>query len=118
MMNNDMQQQDRDVPHKQTGCAEVEQEKTPSSERRKKCLRRLGQGLCILFAAGFALCCLVIYRVSRHSPYCECGSTCTAAEADANAILSDLADYFSIPARTSLGPTPIFVGPQACIKNG
>lgn len=100
----------------QTYSAEVQADKTPAPKRDKKCLRRLGQGLCILLLAGFALCCLVMYRVSRHSPYCE--STCTVAEVNANAILSDLADYFSVPVHTSLGPTPIFIGPRACIKNG
>ncbi|MCI5159147.1 MAG: hypothetical protein D3906_12080 [Candidatus Electrothrix sp. AUS1_2] len=59
-----------------------------------------------------------MYQMRRHSPYCDCESTCTLAEVDANAILSDLADYFAIPAHTSLGPTPIFIGPQACMKNG
>ncbi|MCI5227685.1 MAG: hypothetical protein D3918_13760 [Candidatus Electrothrix sp. AX2] len=100
-----------------TSSAEAEDKKTPAAGRGKKCLRRLGQGLCILLLAAFALCCLVMYRVSRHSPYCDCASTCTVAEADANTILSDLADYFSLPARTSLGPTPIFIGPQACVRN-
>ena len=109
MMNQDMQEQ--------TCSAEVEEAKTPAPRRGQKCLRRVGQGLCILLLAGVALCCLVMYRVSRHSPYCDCASTCTVAEADASTILSDLADYFSLPARTSLGPTPIFIGPQACVRN-
>ena len=72
--------------------------------------------VCIIFATCFAFCCLVLYQIRRHNPYCD--SACTSVEVDANTIAMNLADYFSIPAHTSLGPTPIFIGPQACMKNG
>ena len=118
MMNQDMQQQNEDLPQQQTHSAEAQEEKTPAPERRKKYLRRLGQVLCILLVACAVLCCLVIYQMSRHIPYCDRASTCSAAEADANNILAELADYFAIPVHTTLGPTPILIGPQACIRNG
>ena len=116
MINEDMQQQNNYVSQRQTYSAEIQADKVPAPRKFKKCLRRTGQWLCVLLAACFAFCCLVLYQNRGHNPYC--GSTCTRAEVDANKIISDIADYFSIPAHTSLGPTPIFIGPQAGMKNG
>ncbi len=117
MINEDMQQQNGDVSQKQTHSAEVQEDKVPAPRRLKKCLRRFGQWLCVIIPVCFAFCCLVLYQIRRHNPsYCD--SACTSVEVDANTIAMNLADYFSIPAHTSLGPTPIFIGPQACMKNG
>lgn len=81
-------------------------------DKKKKSVRR---GCLLFISLSFITFIIIFYQLEKRL---RAYNACSITERDAGVIVATLSDYFSLPSHTSLGPTPIIIGPGPTTRNG